>query len=62
MVVVPSESRGSRRPISIGSGSRTPSDASVVDLTNDSSLEDEGVVIDLTTSFQVCVCVCVCVS
>ena len=32
----------------------------VVDLTNDSGVEDEGVV-DLTSSIQVCVCVCVCV-
>ena len=63
IVMAPSDSRGSRRPISIDSESRTPSDSSVVDLTNDSGMEDEGV-IDLT-SFQVrvlvCVCVCVCV-
>jgi hypothetical protein len=58
MVLSPSEeSRSSRRTISVASGgSRTPSDASVVDLTNDSGMEDEDV-IDLTTSFQVCVCV-----
>lgn len=56
IVLAPSEEShsSSRRPISVGSGSRTPSDASVVDLTNDSGMEDEDV-IDLTTSFQVCV-------
>lgn len=50
IVMAPSDSRGSRRPISIDSESRTPSDSSVVDLTNDSGMEDEDV-IDLT-SFQ----------
>ena len=59
IVMAPSDSRGSRRPISIDSESRTPSDSSVVDLTNDSGMEDEDV-IDLT-SFQVRVLVCVCV-
>ena len=55
-VIVTSENPPDRH-ISISSRSRTPS---VVDLTNDSGLEDEDV-IDLTTSFQVSVCVCVCV-
>ena len=56
IVLAPSEEShsSSRRHISVASGSRTPSDASVVDLTNDSGMEDEDV-IDLTTSFQVCV-------
>ena len=57
IVMAPSDSRGSRRPISIDSESRTPSDSSVVDLTNDSGMEDEDV-IDLTFQVRVLVCVC----
>ena len=50
MIVASSESLPGR-PIFVGSRSRTPSDASIIDLTNDSSVEDEGVV-ELPT-FQV---------
>ena len=59
-VMIPSDNL-SRRHISVGSTSSASTEASVVDLTNDSGLEDEDV-IDLTASFQVSMHVIISVS